>query len=152
MNEKTWQSARPQVLSLRAENPLISAKEMADIIGVSRERIRQILLKHNLPTKVGRRIQKLPIETITLTCLGCSRNIIRALSSHRASLKRKSTYRPFCSKECMFEYRRRNAYKDIILKCACCGRDFIRTHKLDRISRYYNCKRFFCSRECYFER
>jgi hypothetical protein len=44
-------TSRESIAALRAENPAISASEIADRVGLSRERVRQLLLALDLPTK-----------------------------------------------------------------------------------------------------
>jgi hypothetical protein len=43
--------SRSKILALRADNPKMRAVEIAAIIALSRERVRQILVKEGLPTK-----------------------------------------------------------------------------------------------------
>ena len=45
-------TTREKVVSHRADNPLMSAADLARHIGVSRERVRQLLVALGLPTKV----------------------------------------------------------------------------------------------------
>ena len=55
-----------RVVALKLENPNMRASEIHRIVGVERERVRQILVKNNLPTKV---------DTVKPTCEDCGTEV-----------------------------------------------------------------------------
>jgi hypothetical protein len=75
-------TTREQIIQLREENPRITAITMATMIGVSKSRVRAILLEENLPTK----ILKLPVF-----CKQCN-------------LEEQQDESNFCSPECRENY------------------------------------------------
>jgi len=76
---------------LREENPCLPAKRIAQIVGISPERTRQILLKLKLPTKFPKSREGF--------CFRCGKRLSYG-------------QRKFCSRAC---YR---AYHQIIVECS----------------------------------
>jgi|TARA_Y100000310_G_scaffold162986_1_gene162918 hypothetical protein len=112
---------REMVLRLRTINPEMKASHIAKEIGVTRERVRQILNMLGLPTRVG----LLPVEY----CLQCG--------------KPRNRNRLFCSRACAWES------KYIYLKCMGCGNDFKRREKLHAHNLRKGSSYVFCSKSCF---
>lgn len=112
---------REMVIQLRAANPEMRASHIAKEIGITRERVRQILNDLGLPTRVGLR----PFEP----CLYCGK-------------PRKWT-RMYCSRECAWES------KYIYLKCMQCGNDFKRREKLHSHNVRKGSNYTFCGKSCF---
>jgi len=113
------------IKALRNEKPCISAAEIARRVGVSRERVRQLLRRLGLTTDMRIRPKR--------RCLSCGNPIPR---DHRA----------FCSRACQVNYYQ------ITLYCNFCGKEFKRKVKdilLYPVKLQYGYKgRVFCSRSC----
>ena len=60
-------STNEKVIELRTSNPNLTLKEISISVGVSRERVRQILEKNNLPTSHYRPARNCNIETIPVS-------------------------------------------------------------------------------------
>ena len=60
-------STNEKVIELRTSNPNLTLKEISISVGVSRERVRQILEKNNLPTSHYRPALNCNIETIPVS-------------------------------------------------------------------------------------
>lgn len=58
MDNRPKRSTKDEIAALRAENPEISAADMAKKLGISSERVRQLLVSLGLPTKTARGGQK----------------------------------------------------------------------------------------------
>jgi transcription elongation factor Elf1 len=110
---------RKQVRELREANLSITMSEIAKRVGVSRQRVYQILHKDGFPTK--RRVLKNQYE-----CLVCG-----AASEHK-----------FCSKECKINW------KQIPVVCTRCGKLFLRNRNqlLNNYRRHNDA--LFCSKHC----
>jgi hypothetical protein len=76
-----------KVIRLRRANCYMTATEIGHIVGVSRERVRQILDKNNLRTS--------SIKRKNLTCLNCGGTFSVGIASPA---------RRFCSTKCSYEY------------------------------------------------
>lgn len=110
---------RKQVTDLRAANLSISMAEIAKKVGISRQRVYQILRKDGFPTR--RRVLKNQYE-----CLVCG-----AVTEHK-----------FCSKECKIKW------KQIPVVCTRCGKLFLRNRSqlLNNYRRHDST--LFCSKHC----
>ena len=121
------------VVRLRKEHPDWTLERLGNEVGVTRERIRQILKQFDLPTRGYKRFyagfnecpkclgpkrdyrivcitchrEKYP-QTYLLTCVNkkCGREFERGGAQHRASIKRypNAGKMTFCSKRCQGEY------------------------------------------------
>lgn len=113
---------KSQVIVKRLNNPCATLQSIGTEVGFTRERVRQILSTHNLPT-VALRIKKLT------QCLNCGKPI-----DYR---------RKFCGIHCF------SAYSRIWISCSECGGMFWmhRSHLIYRINTKAQ-KRFFCSHQC----
>ncbi len=122
-------SVSASVIEIRKTNPCATLQTISDKVGVTSERVRQILKKNELPTRRWRQ---------TYLCIVCGKEIVVHY--------RKSYHSPFCSNECNYEYHH------IILMCHKCGKSFSRrvSDFLSYPSRSNSIKVYtFCSRECY---
>lgn len=115
-----------QAIALRKSSPCLTAKEIGDKLGVSRERIRQILKRDSLPTlryvskvycaNCGKRLlhgnktgyckKCLPIiHSVPLVCDNCGKLFIRSQTEViRDAKDSRYTGRVFCSKQCQGSY------------------------------------------------
>ncbi len=103
---------RDKVIELRALNPTKTLKSIGLEVGVTTERVRQILKGEGLPTKA---IHDKPIkqrkyhqgrQTIQLECCQCHILFTRYLEQHKRAMKHPgyTTKRTFCSKRCQGIY------------------------------------------------
>ena len=112
-----------KIIALRWTNPCLTLQAIGDQVGVSRERVRQILKRTGLPTKHYKQ---------TYTCIVC-RNIITHCGN-----------KYFCSQKCRMKYHR------IPVECNYCGKIIKRRiseilHYSDKIQRNYS----YCNRTCF---
>ena len=117
-----------RVAKIRQKNPCATLEEVGQRVGVTRERVRQLLKAQGLPTMSYR-------PSRLFECLNCG-----ASFPNRQGPK----YQPkYCSRSCAHEHR------VITLACLQCGSLFKRreTYILPR-SRYKN-PGMFCSTDCY---
>jgi len=117
----TAPSTRTQyIISLRERNPCMTLARIGDIVGVSGERIRQILKTHNVETKAIYRQSR-------VTCELCGTP---------------TSNRHFCSRACQSKASRVQAV------CDCCGKLFEmrKSQLLGRTKAGY--KHIFCSQSC----
>ncbi len=123
-------SNRTKVVELRVNNPCWSATHIAGVVGLSRERIRQILRGNGLPTAAVGYGKKTIVE---MECNYCHKKF----QGH--------SYALFCSRECRYDYHRVN------LVCEVCGVVFSRRYASIR-SRYCEGRdttdHIFCSKRC----
>jgi len=110
---------KQSVFTLREENPEWTLDAIGKTVGVTRERVRQILKKKGLPTK-ARKTPKL--------CVVCS---MRVESS-----------RKFCSPEC------RKKSSSITFKCSFCNVDVTWARSVYNAQKRRGYKNIHCSREC----
>ena len=113
---------------LRTQNPDMKAIEIARTLDISRERIRQILTKNNLPTK----IEKSP--RLIRLCRWCS------------------TPLPYWNKSglCSTCYgNNRFLSHRTILTCNGCGRHFFRQNGVTRAGAKRGYRYIFCNRHCF---
>lgn len=116
------------ICSTRQSNPSASLEEIGRPFQLTRERVRQILKAHGLPTA---HVNPPPPPRYCITCG-------KLLSS---------TNKSYCSTQC--QYARRTTR--ISVPCAWCGRVFRKQRQkvLDRKAAGHNL--FFCSRFCRFQ-
>jgi len=110
---------KQKIFTFREEHPEWTLDAIGKEVGVTRERVRQILKKRGLPTK-ARKTSKL--------CAVCS---IRVAYS-----------RKFCSPEC----RRKNS--SITFKCSFCNVDVTWSKAIFNAQKRRGYKNIHCSREC----
>lgn len=131
MNKHHLSQQSLDIIELRKKYPCYTLKHIADIKGISRERVRQILKRDNLPTRhLKRGLQY-------YTCLNCGKE-----TTHKSGL---------CCLDC------RNLYYTINLVCDNCGITFPRLQTLiikgnkPRSNSTYPAYKGnqFCSRKCF---
>ena len=123
-------TARKQVVSLKRSYPCYTLQAIGDKVGVSRERVRQILKSAGEHTKAWRPKR---------LCANCGKKLIHRY--HPANDRKER----FCSKECYSQYHH------ITLECELCHKFFRRViseilHYDDASHRYNHT---FCSRQCF---
>ena len=113
------------VIALRKSNPCATLEEIGQDVNVSRERVRQILNKANLPTRK---------HLVINLCNNCGGNI-----------RRYNRNQQFCNKEC------RRAYSRIQIACSFCGA--LKEYRAKEVT--WNIEHngrssdlFFCSKQC----
>jgi transcription elongation factor Elf1 len=119
----SWESdTRQRVKELRMSNMFMSMSAIARLIGISRQRVFQILQEEGLPTK---HLVK-PVNKAQYSCLACGK-----ISPNK-----------FCSSECQKQWRQ------IPVVCTRCGKLFFRdVHQLLANYRDHS-DTVFCSRNC----
>jgi len=121
-NNSGESDTRQRVKELRMSNRFISMSAIARLIGISRQRVFQILQEEGLPTK---HLVK-PVNKDQYSCLVCGK-----ISTNK-----------FCSNECQKQYRQ------IPIVCTRCGKLFFRdVHQLLANYRDHS-DTLFCSRNC----
>lgn len=118
-NSLAESDVRSRVRDLRSANLLMKMSEIAKIVGISRQRVYQILQQEGLPTK--QHIKKYLYE-----CPVCGT----------------ITSRKFCSSEC------RKKWQQIPITCSECGNLFIRNRRKFMNSYHYHSNVLFCSKKC----
>lgn len=119
--------AKQLVCDLRRDNPCLTLESIANKVGVSRERVRQILRSESLPTKAIKRLWRKKA-----ICPNCG-----ILFMH------KNSNNDYCSLSCKKEHHR------ITLSCDGCRRLFIRPQaEILYRARVSPDKKWFCSRAC----
>jgi len=115
-------NTREQVKKLRISNLFMSMSAIARVIGISRQRVFQILQEEGLPTK---HLVK-PVNKDQYSCLACGK-----ISPNK-----------YCSNECQKQWRQ------IPIVCTRCGKLFFRdVHQLLANYRDHS-DTIFCSRNC----
>ena len=108
--------------------------EIAKMLGISKQRLYQIIQKYNLPKK--RDVRKPVIAPIIAKCIVCGKELVNPPSM----LKYKKY---FCSIMC----KRKYYYEE--LTCFICGKKFlIRKKELKKRLKKKKTNHFFCSRKC----
>jgi transcriptional regulator with XRE-family HTH domain len=118
-NPSAESDTRSRVRDLRSANLLMKMSEIARIVGVSRQRVYQILQKEGLPTKQH-------IRKCLYKCPVCG-----VISS-----------RKFCSYQC------RKKWLQIPIICSECGNLFIRSRRKFMNSYPHHSDVLFCSKKC----
>ena len=114
-----------QVIKIKESNPDKSGVEIAHELGISRQRVSQILLKCGYPRPRHRK----PVKY----CARCGKEIVNAkgyfcLACYNNDLHRRST---------------------ISLRCAYCGKEFTRTRGYINAAFKKDQKHFFCGYSCW---
>lgn len=119
-------STKELAIKLRLQHPDWSLEDIGKQAGVTKQRVSQLLIKSNIPTRKTQSIKK---------CKQCKKNIKQAIKG-------------FCSLECK-EIERFERF-NLLLTCKCCEEYF--TMKRSKYRRHINVlkqRNFYCSRECY---
>ena len=124
-NYTAGKRVRSAIVALRKEDPNISASEISRRVGRSRERIRQLLVSMDLPTKVSKSI---------ILCEYCNGEIIAKTRTRRV----------FCSMQCYSDSR------NTLIICDNCGDLFKRRiTQLEYYTHVRGYEHYFCSRRCF---
>lgn len=109
-----------RAIEIRQKSPCLSSQDIAKKLGVSRERIRQILSRENLPVR--------RVRTFKYKCNHCGKP---------------TNNRLFCSMKCQSDYH------TISLTCDFCGKLFNRkSYAEQRNIRIHNSELIFCTKQC----
>ena len=113
-----------KILEIRINNPCATLQQIGNQTKLTRERVRQILNKHGLPTHHYHQRKQ-------YTCLNCGK-IITTDATH------------FCSRKC------RHNYSQITVICSECNESFVisKTDLIARTKRHIIPK-MFCSKTCF---
>jgi len=161
-----------RVFELRKNNPQLPAAEIARITGLSRERVRQILVSLGLAANV----EKEGWGKITLVCDNCGKEFTRLGSQYRHSIAKQGCRHTYCSRRCfwqvigrMMESSRvrvreilpsprlpanfeKEEYGKITLLCDNCGKEFTRLGSQYRRSiARQGCRHTYCSLSCFWQ-
>ena len=109
-----------KVIALRIYNPSLKGSEISSLIGISRERVRQILKKYELPTKASINYN---------SCLQCKKSTGK-------------TGRKFCNPTC------RTLYINIQLECEVCHNKFDRRKAVHEHNLEKGYKHIYCCKQC----
>ena len=119
MKGKTNSHTTVTMMELLEANPLLTNVELAEIIGVTRQRISQIRRTVNLPPVPSRKVNWHP-------CPGCGK-----------SIRQRSQY---CSIACH--------YDQVLLTCETCGKEFGRSKSAVKQSDARQSEHTWCSKQC----
>ena len=117
-------NTQKQVIELRNANLFMTMSEIANRVGVSRQRVHQILKKEGIPT--GHRIRTKQIKKISYNCPMCG-----TVSSFK-----------FCSDEC------KKKWQEIPVVCTRCGKLFTRDRHQFFTNYLHHNDGLFCSKVC----
>ena len=95
LNPRLWGPRAATVVALRQANPNMVLREIGEQVGLTRERVRQILARAGLPT-IGRQ----PARRLTFFCEVCDGSFTRP-ASEVASKRRRGVRVRFCSYQCL---------------------------------------------------
>ena len=134
---------RERIVELRQLNPTMTLEAIGEKVGVSKERVRQVLVKEDLPTvAVGQSSTK---EKEKIPCIECG--TLDKKFNTKQSL--------YCSKECIskarnkywIRFHKEHPDRRTTYQCAYCGNSkTIRTGIYERQVR--NFKNLYCSHSC----
>ena len=115
-------TARKDVVSLRVNNPHMKGSEIARLVGISRERVRQILNTQGLLVRSVPRVRPCKVcgkpithshakyycsracfhrdHQVLLVCSTCGKHFLIPTSDYTLRLRDKKTNRWYCSKKC----------------------------------------------------
>lgn len=97
VNQEYTQTLSESIVESRRQNPMWTLQTIANLVGVSRERVRQVLNQNHMPTSA---VKELPV--VVLTCDWCSVQFERGVRVHQRRLKL-GAQRVYCGSECQQE-------------------------------------------------
>ena len=96
------------ILKLKKQNPDLTPAAIARMTGLSRERVRQVLLSLGLPTNLRKGQHGLQ----TVICDNCGRQFTRRVSQIKHSLVKDGYRHIWCSHKCLGQARRSKRITD----------------------------------------
>lgn len=137
MSEKLRSERADLMVQLKRDG--YSLIEIGDLLGVTRERVRQ-LIKRTVGPKAFPRARRLRSYK---PCGHCG-----------TPMEKRGMTRAFCSKQCRNAAAAKRAsskYATFTFKCdnPACGKEMVKTGKQVFAHEYYGLSRWFCTRECY---
>ena len=106
-------SKREQIIQLRTENPIIRLTQIAKEVGVYKSYVYKVLKNAELPTKsilIARK--NLPKR---IDCRACGEDIPKSVRRRRWHLKNSSSEYIYCSKKCLYKFRKDESTYDLRL-------------------------------------
>ena len=111
--EEYSDSLRKAVVELRRENPMWTLQNIANVMEVSRERVRQLLKSENAPTAA---VKELPI--VVLTCDTCGVTFERPIRIHTYNQDR-GIVSTFCGSTCQRQGLRKWQHQKRLTRTEC---------------------------------
>jgi len=119
MQSKSRTHTAAHLIELLTDTPTLTNVELADTLGVTRQRISQLRRHLNLPTVPSRKISWHP-------CRRCGK-LIRARNM-------------YCNRVCQ--------YDRVPLTCETCGETFYRSRRVVAMNEARNAQHIWCSKQC----
>lgn len=119
MQSKSRTHTAAHLIELLTDTPTLTNVELADTLGVTRQRISQLRRHLNLPTVPSRKISWHP-------CRRCGK-LIRARNM-------------YCNRVCQ--------YDRVPLTCETCGETFYRSRRVVAMNKARNAQHIWCSKQC----
>jgi len=94
VNQEYTQTLNASIVESRRQNPMWTLQTIANLVGVSRERVRQVLNQKRMPTAA---VKGIPV--VVLTCDWCAVQFERSLRVHQRRLKL-GTKKTYCGSKC----------------------------------------------------
>ena len=111
--EEYSDSLRKAVVELRRENPMWTLQNIANVMEVSRERVRQLLKSENAPTAA---VKELPV--VVLTCDTCGVTFERPIRIHAYNQDR-GIVSTFCGSTCQRQGLRKWQHQKRLMRTEC---------------------------------
>lgn len=97
VNQEYTQALNESIVESRRQNPMWTLQTIANLVGVSRERVRQVLNQKRMPTAA---VKEIPV--VVLTCDWCAVPFERSIRVHQRRLKL-GAQKTYCGSECQQE-------------------------------------------------
>ena len=97
VNQEYTQTLNESIVESRRQNPMWTLQTIANLVGVSRERVRQVLNQKRMPTAA---VKGIPV--VVLTCDWCAVPFERSIRVHQRRLKL-GAQKTYCGSECQQE-------------------------------------------------
>ena len=94
VNQEYTQTLNESIVESRRQNPMWTLQTIANLVGVSRERVRQVLNQKRMPTAA---VKEIPV--VVLTCDWCAAQFERSIRVHQRRLKL-GAQKTYCSSKC----------------------------------------------------
>jgi transcriptional regulator with XRE-family HTH domain len=94
VNQEYTQTLNASIVESRRQNPMWTLQTIANLVGVSRERVRQVLNQKRMPTAA---VKEIPV--VVLTCEWCAVQFERSIRVHQRRLKL-GTKKTYCGSKC----------------------------------------------------